>query len=966
MPRRTVLTARQRAILFALPTDEATLLRHYILTEEDLVHVRRRRRAHNRLGFALQLCALRYPGRLLQPGETIPEPVLTFIGAQLGLNGSELQDYATREATRYQHSAALQQLYGYRPFEGVARDDLRRWLLEAAEQARSNDGLAAALIEELRRQRVIVPTSSTVERLCADALVVAERRVANRIAARLDTDMRRRLLGLLEETIDDKLTRFVWLRQHEVGDNSNAVNQLLDRLDHLNALSIPTHVLDGVPGHRIARLRRQGERYYADGLRDLPDARKLAILAVCAIEWRASVADAVAESHDRIMGKLYRNAERQCAAQIEDQRLAVETTLHAFAEFGHTVLAAREANADVADTIERGFGWERLTQLVQTAFRVVKKIAVDPLDFVTVGYARLRRYTPRLLATLDLKSGPAGAALLRAIDVLRRLNAAGNTGVLPAPPIDFARPKWRDRLRPQAEPARKLWETAVLFALRDALRSGDVWLARSKRYGDMTSNLLPAPSIGKTGKLAVPLDARTWLDERQATLEAALATAGHAASRGLLPNGAIEHGVLRLDKLERSVPPEAEDLVLDLYAQIPPTRITDVLLDVDDAVGFTEAFTHLRTGAPCRDRIGLLSVILADGINLGLKKMASAGTSHSFWELLRIGRWHVQEDAFERALAMLVEAQSALPMARFWGAGRTASSDGQFFPAGGTGEAMNLINAKYGAEPGLKAYSHVSDQYALFSTQVIPATAHEAPYILDGLLLTDAGRRVEEHYADTGGFTDHVFGLCAILGFRFTPRIKDLPHKRLYAFAPNQAPAVLRPLIAGKIKAPLIERNWPQILRLAASAVVGAIAPSQALRKLAAYPRQNELALALREVGRIERTLFMLRWLTDLDLQRRAQLGLNKGEAQHALKRAINFNRRGEIRDRTGEGQHYRIAGLNLLTAIIVYWNTWRLGAVVQQRMQEGWTPSPELLAHVSPQGWEHLILTGEYRFRRA
>src|SRR3546814_9981934 len=85
---------------------------------------------------------------------------------------------------------------------------------------------------------------------------------------------------------------------------------------------------------------------------------------------------------------------------------------------------------------------------------------------------------------------------------------------------------------------------------------------------------------------------------------------------------------------------------------------------------------------------------------------------------------------------------------------------------------------------------------------------------------------------------------------------------------------------------------------------------------LASYPRQNELAFALREVGRIERTLFMIDWILDAGLQRQAQIGLNKGEAHHALKRAISFHRRGEIRDRSGEGQHYRIAGMNLLAAI--------------------------------------------------
>ena len=140
-------------------------------------------------------------------------------------------------------------------------------------------------------------------------------------------------------------------------------------------------------------------------------------------------------------------------------------------------------------------------------------------------------------------------------------------------------------------------------------------------------------------------------------------------------------------------------------------------------------------------------MLLAEGINLGLRKVAEATTTHGFWELMRIARWHVEGEAYDRALSVVVEAQAALPMPAVWGTGRTASSDGQFFPAAGRGEALNLVNARYGTEPGVKAYSHVSDRFSPFATQTIPATVHEARYILDGLLMNETGRRVREQYA---------------------------------------------------------------------------------------------------------------------------------------------------------------------------------------------------------------------------
>ena len=107
LPRRQILNARQRATLFDLPTDQETLLRHYTLADDDIEHIQSRRRAHNRFGFALQLCAFRYPGRLLLPGEIIPSEITEFLAAQLGLNPDDLADYAHRAETRREHLADL-------------------------------------------------------------------------------------------------------------------------------------------------------------------------------------------------------------------------------------------------------------------------------------------------------------------------------------------------------------------------------------------------------------------------------------------------------------------------------------------------------------------------------------------------------------------------------------------------------------------------------------------------------------------------------------------------------------------------------------------------------------------------------------------------------------------------------------------------------------------------------------------
>ena len=158
------------------------------------------------------------------------------------------------------------------------------------------------------------------KRLCADALVDAERRIEARIAERVPPGLRRGLENLLRETVDANVTRFVWLRQFEPGTNSADANRLLDRLEYLQRLDFPEGLFDDVPAHRITRLRRQGERYFAVGLRELPENRRLAILAVCAVEWEMFLADAVVETHDRIVGRTYRTAVRLAKRNSETKR----------------------------------------------------------------------------------------------------------------------------------------------------------------------------------------------------------------------------------------------------------------------------------------------------------------------------------------------------------------------------------------------------------------------------------------------------------------------------------------------------------------------------------------------------------------------------------------------------------------------------------------------------------------------
>ena len=616
-------------------------------------------------------------------------------------------------------------------------------------------------------------------------------------------------------------------------------------------------------------------------------------------------------------------------------------------------------------------GWGQFVAFVTETEASIAPDEIDPKAEMLRRHATVRKIAPAFLDAFTFKATPAAKPIIEALDTLKTKYRTGQRSLPAKPPLRFIRPVWRPIVVKGGEIDRKAYELCAFFELRDRLRAGDIWVDGSRQYQNFESTLIPEPTFAllkAEGPLPVAIDTNveSYLAGRRAALDREIEEVGRLADQGKLDGVDLSRGELAISPVQANTPPEAEKLKEAVYGLLPSTKITDVLLDVDSWTDFTDCFTHQRNGRATDNKPALLSSILADGINLGLNRMADAIRGVTYRQLALVHDWHIREETYRAALARLIEAHRALPLAAVWGAGRTSSSDGQYFRAGGAGAPSADVNARHGNEPGVSFYTHVSDQFGPFYTKVIAANTSEAAHVLDGLLYHDTGLAIEEHYTDTGGVSDHVFGLCHLFGFRFAPRMRDIKERRLYLLPDQKAPASLKPLVGGLIDTGHITTHWDQLLRMATSIRTGTTTCSAMLKKLSAYPRQNGLAKALREIGRIERTLFTLDWIKNPALRRRTQLGLNKGEARNALARAIYFCRLGEMRDRSFENQFFRASGLNLLIAAIILWNTKYLDVAYADLRRQGLPIDEDLMRHVAPLGWEHIGLTGDYMWSTA
>ena len=969
MPTREVLAPSQRAQFTELPDtlSERDLARHYTLSPEDLAVIAQRRRPHNRLGFAVQLAYLRFPGRPLRAGEQVPEAVVAYLAAQLDLDPAVLEEYAReRDTTRREHLLEIQRTFGFRPFSAQTYRELATWLLPTALSTDSGMALVTALVEEMRVRKIVAPALYLVERLTWETRRRAERQMFQRLTASLTQEQCAQLDGLLTVPPERSQTVLVWLRQPPGKPAPATILKLIERLNAIRALGLDHTLAQQIHQNWLRKLAREGARYTPSFLGRFDGPRRYATLVAFLLESAATLTDQILDLHDWLMTQYLHRSEQAHAEQFHQSGRQINEKVRLYATVGKALIAAREQEQDPYQAIQVVLPWERFVQSVAEAEQLAQPEAFDYLDHLDVFYGQVRRYAPTLLETFTFHGAPTSRSLLQALHLLKDLNAQQLTRVPSGAPRGFVKPRWAPHVFQGKAIHRHYYEFCALHELRQSLRAGDIWVEGSRQFKAFEDYLLPAPAweeLKQVGKvpLAIPTDFAIYIRQRQQALHEQLTLVEARLSEERLEDVKLRAGRLSITPLTKAVPEEAEGFIARAYSQVPWVKITELLVSVDRLTHFSRHCTHLHTGAQPKDQVALFAAILADATNLGLSKMAQASPGLSFSRLAWVADWCLRDETYRKALAEIVNYHHRLPFAAHWGDGTTSSSDAQRFPMGGRREATGQVNAKYGHEPSIMFYTHVSDQYDPFHTKAITATAHQAPYVLDGLLYHETDLQLQEHYTDTGGVTDHLFALCPPLGFRFAPRIRDLADRRLYTIeAPTSYPG-LEPLIGGMIQLKRLEDHWDDILRVLTSIRLGTVTASLLMRKLAAYPRQNALALALRDMGRIERTLYVLEWLQSPELRRRVTVGLNKGEAKNALARAIFFNRRGVVQDRAFEDQQSRASGLNLVLAAIILWNTLALEQAVEKLQAQGVSVPDEYLQHLAPLGWEKIILTGKY-----
>jgi TnpA family transposase len=662
-----------------IPQDDLAV--YFFLSDDDTREVNRQREPFNRLGYALQLCALRYLGFVPTDFTATPEVVVTFVAEQLGIAPRVLALYANRE-TQSDHRRHVRTYLGFRPATPMDVYALQTWLLARALEHDKPTLLLQLACEKLYRERIVRPGVTRLERFVATAREQAHEETFRQLTPLL-TDERTTLLdGLLQPDATTGRTLLSWLRQEAVSHAASHIIAPLTKIVFLHDAGVDQWHLASLNPNRAKWLAQIGWKSTNQALQRMAPERRYPMLVAFLQQALLHHTDIAVELFDQCVWGCHSEAKQE----LEEFRKAVARStnekLKLFRELGTVLL-----DDDIEDPDVRAVSFERvpkkvLYEAIEETQGLIRPRPDDAIDFFGKRYSYLRQFVPLWLQILTLRVQGPDDTVLRAVEVIRDLDRVPTRRPVPKDaPMALVTDAWRPYIRePDGEISRRYYELCTLWHLRSALRSGRIWVEHSRRYADPDTYLIPRaewPSrrlevIRQTG---TPGEGLQRLVEREIALEACMAQVEKLLARKD-SHVRIEDDEIILSPLEAENRPASAEALEDLItACLPQVELSELLIEVDAWTHFSDHFVHAASAETLRPTLlpHLYASILAHACNFGLEQMAHS-TDISYQQLAWCTTWYIREETLEAAFTTLVNYHHKLPLSQAWGSGILSSS----------------------------------------------------------------------------------------------------------------------------------------------------------------------------------------------------------------------------------------------------------------------------------------------------
>ncbi len=833
-------------------------------------------------------------------------------------------------------------------FDKEARAVFLDWLIETVLPTAPNQAaLDAAITEWFLSMRMIRPKAKAVANLVARAERLFERIVFARIAGRLVDDQRACLDALLET--EDGFSPFAEVSRSSGAASVENVLKTVERLETVRALGLGNVILADVHPDFVERYRLRAGTEDAWDMRRHPETTRYALLCCFLIPREAELSDELGDLLISITHKISARAETKVIKELVAEYRKVE---------GKTALLfkmAIAANADpdgrVRDVIFPAVGQKTISDLAAEYHAENPSFSYRVHRKVRRSYAQhYRRILPVILNTLTFRSSNRNwRPLLDAISVLTKEGDKKPQfySLDEVPVKGVVRPKWNDVVVEtgpdgRARINRLNYEICVLQSLRERLRTKEIWIEGARRYCDPDQDLPQDFDDRKElyfQELGQPVEADHFVQHLKCDLSAALDRFDRS-----LPSNKDVTLRLRRGKTWISLKPlNAQDdptmleaLKEEMARRWPMTSLLDVLKEVDLRLEFTKSFptAAARQTLP-EDEVSrrLLLALYGIGTNIGLKAIAAGPHNVTYKELLYIRQRFIHKNALRAATRAIADATNRARFADIWGHSSSSCASDSTQLASWDQNLMTEWHQRYGGR-GVMIYWHVDAKATCIHSQLKQVSSSEVASMIEGVLHHGTDLEIDRQFVDTHGQSVVGFAFCYLLGFDLMPRFKGIARQKLVRAVPKSERSYknLDPLFAPKpINWDLIAQHYDEMIKLAAALKQRTAEPEAILRRFI-RGQSHPVFAALLELGKAAKTLFLCKYLSDKDLRREINSGLNVIERWNGVNDFIFYGNGNELVSNRRDDQEISVLSLHLLQGAMVYVNTLMIQDVLRDR----------------------------------
>jgi len=523
-----------------------------------------------------------------------------------------------------------------------------------------------------------------------------------------------------------------------------------------------------------------------------------------------------------------------------------------------------------------------------------------------------------------------------------------------------------------------LYKALLYLAVADAVKSGVLNLLHSEKYRSLDDYMIPKLDWDENRDEYLQRAELTRYSDCQATLKALSQAVDcrYEETNNRFIAGGNPYLTFRSNGTFHVSTPKLEEVDSLSLGSIFPERkyipLLEALATVDNATGFLEEFEHwqMKSRHPKPAKKVFFAGIMAYGCDIGYRKLAQISKQINENELDNTLNWYFSLANVQSANDRILQFMNKMEIPDIYRNQADqlhTSSDGQK-----VGVSVDSLNANYsfkylGKDKGASVISFIDMRQMMWHSMVISSAEREAPYVIDGLMHNDVIKS-DIHSTDTHGYSEVIFAATFFLNFTFAPRIKGLGRQKLYAFRNGKTKTTGQDTQGFQpdryINEEIASAQWDEMLRFIATIKLKRTTASQLFRRLNSYSKQHPLYKALKEFGKIPKTLFILKYADDLEFRQSIEKQLNKVEGSNKLSKAISLGNDHAFSQGEKEDQDIAEGCRRLIKNTLICWNYLYLAKELgKDNNEERKKELMEAIRNDSVMRWSHFNLQGEYDF---